>query len=662
MQTKIYIFLLQFIALLSMGQTKGINYQAVIIDPKPIEIPGIPITGQPLQSTKIVMRFILKTKLVVDYEEIHQTQTDSFGLINLTIGEGKSISTSNSRYKSFDLIDWDSNLKNLIAFVSFDNGNSFIEVSNQKLSFTPYALYAESVEYKNVRDSPKNISFFLNDVGYLIPKDLDPLKKEVYEIDLVTKSNTKSITTNQIENSNKFILVNQTLSEVSIKIENNTKSILINSASIVSLANSIQDLNNRVNEKESLANKSNSIIDDAGSEVKYPTVKAIKNYVDQAVANNGVQKIQLNGTVFKGSFLSGSLLFFYELDNTLNQTGFSFNTTIEDDFGNFTLKAQNLAGKMVRVVGDGFYWNEVLNENSTSRITLTSISKIQSSETINVNVLTHLERPRVEYLYSTAGLTFENAKSQALTEVLQVFGIKNPGITRSEKVNIIGNNEESKILLAISTLIQGYRSESEVTQILTDISEDIKKDGILTNVSLGNDLATHLYYIDTVSVLNYVKTKYRKIYDPIIVNTLNLSYLSRFKDSTNFTKDRELFEFPLVSNSYGVKNILNESFTSFTGREFATTANITRKGMKLKVEVINEDGTSLDGADFGFPLGLNIGWIISKPAYFIPTYTSNIIGLHDTFTNYSNFKRYKVNFYEKGFSTPSRFKYVNLNP
>lgn len=662
MRTLVSIFLLQCIALFSLGQSKGINYQAVIIDPKPIEIPGIPITGQVLQSTKVVMRFTLKTNSFIDFEEIHQTQTDSYGLINLTIGEGKPLSTSNARFKSFDSIEWDSKLKNLIAFISFDNGNSFTEVSNQKLLFTPYALYAEAVDYKNVRDSPKNISFFLNDAGYLIPKDLDPLKKEVNEIDLVTKSNTKSITANQIENSNKFILVNQSLSEVNLKVDTNTKSILINNASIVSLNNSIQDFNNRLNDKESLLNKSNNILDDAGSEVKYPTVKAIKTYVDQAVANNGVQKIQLNGTVFKGSFLSGSLLFFYELDNTLNQTGSSFNTTIEDDFGNFTLKAQNLAGKMVRVVGDGFYWNEVLNENSTSRITLTSISKIQSSETINVNVLTHLERPRVEYLYSTAGLTFENAKSQALTEVLKVFGISNPGFKRSEKLNIIGNNEESKILLAISTLIQGYRSESEVTQILTDISEDIKKDGILSNVSLGNDLASHLYYIDTVSVLSYVKTKYSKIYDPIIVNSLNLSYLNKFKDSTKFIKDRELFEFPLVSTSYGINNILNESFTSISGREFATTANIPRKGMKLKVEVVNEDGSSLNGEDFGFPLGLNIGWIISKPAFMIPTYTSNIIGLHDTFTNYSRFKRYRVNFYEKGFLTPSRFKYVNLNP
>ena len=49
------------------------------------------------------------------------------------------------------------------------------------------------------------------------------------------------------------------------------------------------------------------------------------------------------------------------------------------------------------------------------------------------------------------------------------------------------------ILLAISTLMQGYRNESEVTQILSDFGQDLEKDGTLTDVTIGNDLATHLY-------------------------------------------------------------------------------------------------------------------------------------------------------------------------
>ena len=40
---------------------------------------------------------------------------------------------------------------------------------------------------------------------------------------------------------------------------------------------------------------------------------------------------------------------------------------------------------------------------------------------MNVNVLTHLERPRVEYLYNIKNLSFDSAKSQAVKEVLKAL-------------------------------------------------------------------------------------------------------------------------------------------------------------------------------------------------------------------------------------------------
>jgi outer membrane murein-binding lipoprotein Lpp len=214
--------------------------------------------------------------------------------------------------------------------------------------------------------------------------------------------------------------------------------------------------------------------------------KLLTNYVEiLKIIKSTLAVVEINGSVFKGSFIRGSLLNFYELDSKLNQTGRSFNTTIDDDYGNFDIKAQNLAGKLIRVVGDGFYWNEVLNENSSSRITLTALSKIDSNETVNVNVLTQLERPRVEYLYGVKGLSFDSAKTQAVTEVLKAFGFANTGIKRAEKVGVVGIGDDSKILLAISTLMQGFRTESEVTQIMSDFANDLKKDGILDDAAIG---------------------------------------------------------------------------------------------------------------------------------------------------------------------------------
>lgn len=365
---------------------------------------------------------------------------------------------------------------------------------------------------------------------------------------------------------------------------------------------------------------------------------------------------QIKGNIFKGGFLQGSLLFLYELDSSLNQTGKSFITTIDDNYGNFELKAQNINGKLVRVVGDGFYWNEVLDENSSTRISLTGICKVDSLNQVNVNVLTHLERLRVEFLYSK-GLTFDSAKSQAVTEVLKAFGFENTGIRRSERVSVVGTGDDSKILLAISTLIQGYRTESEVTQILNDFANDIKKDGKLDDINIGNDLETHLYYMDTSIVLDNFKKRYKKLYNADTVNTLNMSFIKKFQDATNYGKDKDLFEFPEFEKTGKYKNILHPSTSIITTSEFGVTANITRKGMRIKVEVLNEDGSSV-GCTFGFPQGMETGWTIAVPNCFMPIYTSTGQGLQNAYTYFGAKKRYRVNIYENGFTTPTRFKII----
>ena len=74
----LYIFLM-LMSLSVLGQQKGLNYQAVILDPNAIEIPGQIISGQPLAKGKVWVRFTLLSQLGVDYEEVQQTSTDEFG-------------------------------------------------------------------------------------------------------------------------------------------------------------------------------------------------------------------------------------------------------------------------------------------------------------------------------------------------------------------------------------------------------------------------------------------------------------------------------------------------------------------------------------------------------------------------------------------------------
>ena len=309
---KILLFaVLQLSLFMALGQKKGLNYQAVILDPNSIEVPGVAVAGQPLSNGKVWVKFALKTSKGTDYEEIQQTKTDEFGLISLTVGMGTSTSTqissgtSSIKYANFDAIVWDAELKSLVVSVNFDGGSKYTEVSNQKLNYTPYALYAETVDYKNVRDTPKNLSQFNNDSGYLVPKDLDPLKSNI-------AINSKAIADNQSTNEGKFLVVNQTIEALDKKVK----------ADITNINNTLDDHNNRINSTNNqLTNTANTLSSQIGyvqniteatanavnnlggtyesagnksaatdlgggnpSDVLFPTQRAAKSYVDNAIA------------------------------------------------------------------------------------------------------------------------------------------------------------------------------------------------------------------------------------------------------------------------------------------------------------------------------------------------------------------------------------------
>ncbi len=147
------------VSLSALGQTskKTLNYQAVILDPKAIDIPGTSIIGQPLYKGNVCLRFSLMNSTGgLDYEETQQITTDAYGLVNVLIGAGAQAQSRNSTstYKSFDRVVWTSAVKSLQVSISYDGCNNFSQVSSQVLNYTPYALYAEAVDYKNVRDAP----------------------------------------------------------------------------------------------------------------------------------------------------------------------------------------------------------------------------------------------------------------------------------------------------------------------------------------------------------------------------------------------------------------------------------------------------------------------------------------------------------------------------
>ncbi len=138
---RIFIVIICFVPYLSgFSQSQGISYQAIIINKEVKEIPGVDIEGSILPEKPLTVRFtVLNESGEIDYQEIQDTQTDAYGMINLMIGKGLVTSLSPSLFTD---IDWDGTPKDLQVEISVGASTSdFTEFSYQELTFVPYAFH-----------------------------------------------------------------------------------------------------------------------------------------------------------------------------------------------------------------------------------------------------------------------------------------------------------------------------------------------------------------------------------------------------------------------------------------------------------------------------------------------------------------------------------------
>ena len=85
------------------------------------------------------------------------------------------------------------------------------------------------------------------------------------------------------------------------------------------------------------------------------------------------------GYAQKGPFINGSSVTAYDLKSDLSPTGKSFNMQITDNKGSFQLNNVSLSSNYVSLRADGFYFNEVLGQQSVAQITLYTLSDISGS-------------------------------------------------------------------------------------------------------------------------------------------------------------------------------------------------------------------------------------------------------------------------------------------
>jgi len=201
-----------------------------------------------------------------------------------------------------------------------------------------------------------------------------------------------------------------------------------------------------------------------------------------------IENKSISGFSQKGPFITGSEVALYELDENFKQKGSSYSGKISTDDGAFKIPSISLGSQYAFLKASGYYRNEVTGKKSSGTIVLNAITDLSDRENVNVNLLTHLEYDRAMNLIEQDS-SVASAKAQAEKEIFAAFGIEGK-FENSEDLNILNSGDGNAALLAISILMQGNRTEAELTEFLTKFAADIEKDGKWDDESSKMNLAS----------------------------------------------------------------------------------------------------------------------------------------------------------------------------
>lgn len=215
---------------------------------------------------------------------------------------------------------------------------------------------------------------------------------------------------------------------------------------------------------------------------------------------------QVSGAVQKGPFITGTSVTVRPLDARLQPTGESYETQILDDLGRFTLPVK-IDASYAELIAQGYYFNEVSGTLSNSPITLRSITRLSDGGN-NINLLTTLEAARLRYLVEKEGKHFEDARKTAQQEVLSGFGITLKETQISDQLDISRPGETNAALLAVSAVMQSYRSEAELSELIAKVSNDIRDNGSITRPELQNAIREGNIYADPENIRRNLIERY----------------------------------------------------------------------------------------------------------------------------------------------------------
>ena len=328
-------------------------------------------------------------------------------------------------------------------------------------------------------------------------------------------------------------------------------------------------------------------------------------------AENAGGTFSFSGKVQKGPFVTGTTITVNELNEGLGQTGKSFTTSISSDDGSFSLSNLEMESDLALLSGNGFYFNEVLGQLSSAQITLQAITELTNEKTVNINVLTHLTKARIETLVGE-GMSFADAKRKAEGEFQDFLGVTEHFNQGFEQMSIASQGDFNAMLLAFSVILQRPTHlmnaiptlPAELTWLMTSLSTDFADNGAIDNEALVDTLIYNISVQDQVFIRSHIQNYYSGLGLDVEIPDFE-SYIRLFQAAhqelvTEFIYPDEASPAPEMGPDGEVPNLLVKDITQFDGDLSYVVAAITPLGKSLKVKITGN-----------LQLDLNNGWLIT---------------------------------------------------
>ena len=320
-----------------------------------------------------------------------------------------------------------------------------------------------------------------------------------------------------------------------------------------------------------------------------------------------------SGKVQKGPFVTGTTINVNELNENLGQTGKAFTTSITSDDGSFNLNNIEMESNLALLTANGFYFNEVLGQLSSAQITLQALADLTNDETVNINVLTHITKARIEKLVSE-GTSFAEAKRKAEAEFQDFLGVTNHFNQGFEQMSITSAGDFNAMLLAFSIILQKPSNNlmeiptlpAELTLLMTNLSTDFAADGAINDQALIDKLLNNISLQNQVYIRRSIQNYYSELGQSVEIPDFE-SYITLFQAAhqqdlvTEFIYPDEASPAPETGPGGEVGNLLVKDITQFNGNQAWVVAAITPLGKSLKVKITGS-----------VQRDLNNGWVLTE--------------------------------------------------